>query len=144
MIGPPSNGEGDGGGIGTGKGGGFLDGTGEGDDTGDDFGRHGGPPGDGASPLERSLATAPVILNSPRPGYTEQARLDKTQGVVQVRVLFGANGRVKQANVLRGLPNGLDAKAIEAVHAFDFRPARDARGNPVDAWLTVKVRFTIR
>jgi hypothetical protein len=45
---------------------------------------------------------------------------------------------------MRGLPHGLDEKAIEAVYGFDFRPARNSNGIPVDSWLTVRVRFTIR
>jgi TonB family protein len=144
-AGPQSNGEGTGGGIGRGEGGGFLNGVGLGDDDGTDFGRRGGAPGARPpSDREPAPASAPVILNSPRPAYTEAARHEKTQGEVHVRVLFGANGRVKQAHVTRGLPNGLDEKAVEAVYRFDFRPARSALGVPVDAWLTVKVRFTIR
>jgi TonB family protein len=85
-----------------------------------------------------------VVLNHPRPAYTEEARREKTQGDVLVKVLFGASGRVIQARVVRGLPHGLNEKAVEAVHGFVFQPARDARGMPVDAWVTVKVRFTIR
>jgi periplasmic protein TonB len=141
--GPPSNGQGEGGGIGKGKGAGLGDGKGPGEGPGSDGDRGGGPRG-----LDRNVntapATAPVVLNNPRPAYTEEARREKTQGEVYVKALFGADGRIKQARVVRGLPHGLDEKAIEAVYRFDFRPARNSNGLPVDAWQTVKVRFTIR
>jgi TonB family protein len=142
-IGDSSNGPGGGGGIGTGGGGGFGPGVGLGEGPGLHDGRLGGLPDDDASATSR-VAVPPVVLNSPRPEYTEEARQKKTQGEVFVRVLFGSNGRVREARVLRGLPDGLNERALEAVYRFDFRPARNAAGAPLDAWMTVKVRFTIR
>ncbi len=84
------------------------------------------------------------ILNSPRPSYTAQARENGTEGNVVLRVSLGANGRVKSASVLRGLPDGLNEKAIEAAYRLEFEPARDAEGRPMDSELTVSVNFTNR
>ena len=95
--------------------------------------------------MERSAAArVSAIHNRPRPNYTEQARQNKTQGNVAVKVLLGAGGRVKSASVVRGLPDGLNEKAIEAVYQLSFTPARNAAGQPVDSWVTVTVSFTIR
>ena len=89
------------------------------------------------------VVTKARVLNNPRPAYTEQARDNGTQGSVIVRVTLGANGRVKSASVVRGLPDGLNEKAIEAVYRLEFEPARDGEGQPLDSTVTVSVNFTI-
>jgi len=145
IVGPPSDGPGEGNGIGTGKGGGVGSGKGIGAGPGEGWNTGGGGPriggGDGN---DRAVATKARILNNPRPNYTEQARVNKTQGNVLVRVTLGADGRVKAASVVRGLPDGLNEKAIEAIYKLNFQPARNGAGNPVDSSVTVTVSFTIR
>jgi TonB family protein len=59
-------------------------------------------------------------------------------------VTLGANGRVKSASVVKGLPDGLNEKAIEAAYRLSFEPARNGAGVPIDSTLTVSVNFTIR
>ena len=147
IVGPPSDGPGEGNGIGTGKGGGVGSGDGIGAGPGSGWNVGGGQPGLGGGdrdPNSRTIATKARILNSPRPNYTEQARQNKTQGNVVVRATLGADGRVKTASVVRGLPDGLNEKAIEAVYKLSFTPARNAAGNPVDSTISVSVNFTIR
>ncbi len=139
-----SNGPGEGGATGTGKGTGWGAGNGRGEGEGEGEGRGGGPGGPGAEDATRRLARPAVILNAPRPEYTEEARREKTQGAVKVAVLLGADGTVRSARVTGGLPNGLNEKAIVAVHKLQFRPATDASGRPVDSWISVTVHFTIR
>jgi protein TonB len=139
-----SDGPGSNGGAGTGD----RAGWGPGHDRGagpDETDGAGGPAGPGGRP-ERDvpLATRAVILNAPRPAYTDLAREHHTQGTVQVRVLLGADGRVKQARVHHGLPDGLDERAIAAVYELRFRPATGRDGRAVDSWVTVSVNFTIR
>jgi protein TonB len=146
IEGPPSDGPGEGNGIGTGKGGGVGGGDGRGVGPGNGMNMGGGDPslGGGDQEAARRVVSKVQILNNPRPAYTEVARQNKTQGKVVVKVLFGGNGRVKQASVVRGLPDGLNEKAIEAVHLFSFVPAKNGMGQPVDQWQTVSVNFTIR
>lgn len=142
----PSDGPGTDGGIGTGRKGG----VGAGEDPGKINGRNGGPSGPGLDPLvgerqpESAVATKARILNTPRPSYTELARENRTEGVVQVRVVLGADGRVRNATVTKGLPHGLNERALVAVSAIQFTPARNAAGRAVDSSITVSVRFTIR
>lgn len=146
--GPESDGSGKGGNYGSGAGSGVGGGDGRGEGAGQGFGRGGGPGGNGGGGDggggSRVVATKARVLNSPRPAYTEQARQNKTQGNVVVRVTLGANGRVKSASVVRGLPDGLNEKAIEAAYRLSFEPARNAAGVPIDSTLTVSVNFTIR
>lgn len=145
VVGPPSDGPGKGSGIGTGEGGGVGPGKGIGAGPGEGWNAGGGQPGlGGADRASNAVATKAVITNRPRPNYTEQARQNKTQGSVTVRVLLGGNGRVKSASVVRGLPDGLNEKAIEAVYKLTFTPARNGAGQPIDSWVSVNVGFTIR
>ena len=148
VVGPPSDGPGRGGGIGTGSGGGVGSGGGQGAGPGNGWNMGGGDPrlggGTGADVNRNKVVSKIKILNSPRPNYTEQARQNKTQGNVSVRALFGADGRIKQARVVKGLPDGLNEKAIEAVYRISFQPARNGAGSAVDQWMVISVNFTIR
>jgi TonB family protein len=147
IEGPPSDGPGEGHGIGTGKGGGVGSGDGIGAGPGSGWNIGGGDPRLGGGTGDQNDKTAvskAVILNSPRPSYTEQARINKTQGTVTVRALLGANGSVKSASVVRGLPDGLNEMALQAVYRLQFRPARNGAGQPVDQWMSVQITFTLR
>jgi TonB family protein len=88
-------------------------------------------------------ATQPVLLNNPMPSYTSKARDAKVQGVVHLRVLIGADGTVKRARVMIGLPCGLSYQAIEAALRLLFKPAT-LNGQPVAFWKNVIVEFRLR
>lgn len=86
----------------------------------------------------------PILLNQPRPFYTEEARRNKVQGVVRVRILIDASGAVKEVVVTRGLPDGLSEQAIRAAYQMRFKPAMK-NGQPVSYWLSnVEVEFNLR
>lgn len=142
----PSDGPGHDGGAGTGEGPGWGPGKGPGKGPGE-VGGPGGPGGDPAGGRRDRVAEVSVkarILNAPRPAYTEEARRNRTEGAIKVRVLLGANGRIRNASVVSGLPHGLNERALVAVASLQFTPARDARGVAIDSWITVSVLFTIR
>ncbi|HJQ25984.1 MAG TPA: TonB family protein [Blastocatellia bacterium] len=146
VPGPPSPGPGTGGGIGTGSGGGVGSGDGTGAGPGHGYNMGGGNPSLGGGD-RNAVATVvdqkPVPLNSPQPRYTEEARKNKIQGVVIARVLVGADGAVKQARIVRGLPDGLDEQAIQAAYQLRFRPAMKA-GQPIAFWVPVQIEFNLR
>jgi periplasmic protein TonB len=148
VLGPPSAGPGTGGGIGSGTGGGVGSGDGQGLGPGRGGGTGGGdfrPGGGDFNPdgSARSVDSRPVQLNSLRPNYTEQARVNKIQGVVRVRLLVGADGGVKQVRVTSGLPDGLNEEAILAVKQLRFKAAMK-NGQPVAYWLNAEVAFNLR
>jgi TonB family protein len=120
VPGPPSAGPGSGGGMGSGSGGGMGSGDGTGVGPGHGYNMGGGNPrlggGTGNPGIATNVDTKPVPLNNPRPNYTEDARKNKVQGTVRVRVLVGADGSVKQVKVLSGLPDGLNEEAIRAAY----------------------------
>jgi TonB family protein len=91
-------------------------------------------------PPATAVDSQPVMLNSPQPRYTDEARLRKVSGAVTLRVLVGADGSVKEAIVISGLPYGLDEQAIQAVYQARFKPAMKD-GRPVEFWFRIVIEF---
>jgi TonB family protein len=99
-----------------------------------------GGTGDGPA---TSVDTKPIPLNSPQPRYTEEARNNKIEGNVTLRILVGTDGQVHQVRVVRGLPDGLDDQAIQAAYQLRFKPAMKG-GNAVAYWQTISIEFNLR
>lgn len=144
----PSEGPGSDGGIGTGSRSGIGVGDGPGFDQGAGGNTNGGPKqigGNSKHPASQAAVDQrPILLNQPRPLFTEEARQHKIQGVVRVRILVDAKGRVAEVVVTRGLPDGLNEQAILAAYQMRFTPAM-RNGQPVSYWLSnVEVEFNLR
>jgi len=86
--------------------------------------------------------SAPVLIYSAAAEYTEQAKKDKVGGIVRINFWVDEQGRVKHVRVLRGVGNGLDEKAVEAVKQYKFKPAMEG-GEPVLVELNTEVNFKI-
>jgi len=65
----------------------------------------------------------PLILYREKAQYTQEAKDNKVEGTVVLRVVFGADSQIKNIEVVRGLPHGLTEKAIEAAKKIRFEPA---------------------
>lgn len=144
----PSAGPGSDGGMGSGSKGGMGPGSGPGVGEGDGGNVGGKEFHLGVRPRatgEQAIVDVrPVLLNAPRPFYTEEARKNKVQGVVRVRVLVDAGGDVRQVVVTRGLPDGLSDQAVRAAYQMRFRPALKD-GRQVSYWLgNVEIEFNLR
>jgi TonB family protein len=115
-------------------------GTGQGTNAGSDPqpGRHQPAPAN-AAPVD----TRPVVQNSVQPRYTEEARQNQTQGIVELRILIDEEGKVKQARVTRGLPDGLIEQAMAAAYQLRFKPAT-RNGQAVSFWQAIDVEFNLR
>jgi TonB family protein len=152
----PSDGPGSGGGQGTGHGTGQGpgDGKGHGPGYGENTGNGrpiyggGGRGGSGDNLDLNRIYRAPevtrraVITHRPEPNFTEAARLNNVTGVVRLRAVLTAGGQVTSISVLKGLPDGLTEKAIEAARQIRFTPAqRDGRA--VSQWVTIEYNFNI-
>ncbi|MBA2339552.1 MAG: TonB family protein [Pyrinomonadaceae bacterium] len=88
------------------------------------------------------LSTPATILSKPPAVYTKQARRHSTAGVVLVRVVLAATGRVTRVEVLKGLPDGLTENAISAACRIKFKPAmKDDR--PVAQQVVAEYTFKI-
>ena len=74
--------------------------------------------------------------------YTAEAREERIQGVVILRLQIDEAGSVTDAEVLKGLPLGLSEAAVAAARQWRFDPAtRD--GAPVAAQRNVVVEFRL-
>ena len=128
IVGPPSMGNGRGTGLGSGDGSGL--GPGSGGNTG------GGPRRIGGG------VSAPQVIFSVEPEFSEEARKAKVAGNVLVNLWVDTSGNPSHVRVIRGVGMGLDEKAIEAVRQYKFRPAME-NGKPVLVELNIEVNFQI-
>lgn len=119
-------GAGNGGGIGSGIGGGLGPGSG---------GNYGG----GVMTVGGGVS-APQLIHSVEPEFTNEARAARYQGVVSIQLIVDRNGNPENLQVLKHLGMGLDQKALEAVRQYQFRPAM-YQGHPVPVRLVVDVNF---
>jgi TonB family protein len=141
---PPSPGPGSGGGIGRSSGTGVGGGTGGGAGPGSGGNIGGGNMGlGGGRSVETMTATLrPTILYREKAKYTEEARQNKIQGTVVLNVVFNVNGTISDIRVIRGLPDGLTEKAIEAAKKIRFNPAVKS-GTPVSVKGNLEFSFNL-
>lgn len=86
--------------------------------------------------------SAPVLIYSVEPEFSEEARKAKVAGNVLVNLWVDTNGLPSHVRVIRGVGMGLDEKAKEAVMQYRFKPAME-NGKPVLVELNVEVNFQI-
>jgi periplasmic protein TonB len=84
----------------------------------------------------------PTKLKDVRPVYPPIAQSARVSGVVIIEATIGADGRVKDAKVLRSIPL-LDQAALDAVKQWQFTPTL-LNGVPVPVIMTVTVNFTLQ
>ena len=103
------------------------------------------PPGPGAAGALSigGEVDPPVKLFAPQPGYTEEARQARVQGVVILQAVIDALGEVTHIKVLKGLPQGLADAAVETVSTWRFRPAT-LKGEPVPVYYNFTVNFSLQ
>ncbi len=132
-----SQGPGAGGGAGTGRGTGLGEGDGSGIGAGSGGGTGGGPYRAGAG------ITPPALIHEVKPDYAEDARRRGLTGDVLLEIVVQRDGTVGDVRVLQGLGGGLDQRAVTAVRAWRFSPARRF-GAPVDVLVEVAIEFKLR
>nr|WP_284710904.1 energy transducer TonB [Desulfovibrio aminophilus] len=86
----------------------------------------------------------PRLLRRIDPRYPEAARRQGVHGKVVLKFLVGADGRVRDIEVVEAEPPGaFEQAAVEAVSRWEFSPAM-LRGRPVAVWMRVPVSFRLR
>src|ERR1700722_232039 len=83
----------------------------------------------------------PACAYCPAASYDQRAVGHSYQGTVLLSVIVGADGRASNIVVLKALPYGLTARAVEAVSSWKFKPARDPHGSPAAVRQIVEVTF---
>ena len=77
--------------------------------------------------------------------YPEQAKKDGVQGRVMVQYTIGTDGVVRDAQVLRGVREDLDAEALRVVSASPkWEPGYNADGKPVPVHFTMPVVYKLQ
>ncbi|MEA2235690.1 MAG: hypothetical protein QOC81_414 [Thermoanaerobaculia bacterium] len=85
---------------------------------------------------------APIVINRVEPSYTEAAKKSRIHGIVILEVIIDRTGVVKDAQVLKPLPFGLDQAAVDAVKQWRFKPGT-LNGQPVDVIFNLTLNFRL-
>jgi periplasmic protein TonB len=123
-------------GFGSGMGGGIGVGNGSGTGVGGGGGFGGGVMSVGGG------VSAPEVIHSVEPEFTEEARKANFQGTVSIQLIVDPQGNPQDVRVLRRLGMGLDQKAVDAVRQYKFKPAM-YQGHPVAVQLVIEVDFRL-
>ena len=98
------------------------------------------PPSTSNSPERNSEPARVVVSTRPVPEYQPIPDIQvRETSTVRLELTVGADGRVREVNVLQGIP-GQTSKIISTVQTWRFRPATE-NGNPVSAPFTVDLSF---
>jgi protein TonB len=125
-----SLGNGSGMGLGSGNGNGY--GPGSGWNIGGGLARVGGG------------VSAPVVIHSVDPEFSEEARRAKYQGICTVTLIVDAQGNPQNPHVTHALGMGLDEKAIDAIKQYKFKPAYDKDSKKtVAVMVSIEINFRI-
>ena len=82
------------------------------------------------------------LQNRPFPDYPDAAKGRGITGVVVLKCVFAANGKVTNIRVVQGLPYGLTERAIEAAKKIKFIPATKD-GKFVSMWMQLEYNFNL-
>jgi protein TonB len=129
-----SQGMGSGSGFGHGLGGGIGMGQGTGAGPGSGGGYGGGLMSVGGG------VSAPQVIHSIQPEFTDEARRANYEGTVSIQLIVDSQGVPQDIRATRHLGMGLDQMAIDAVRQYRFRPAM-YQGHPVSVQMVIEVDF---
>ena len=129
-----SQGKGGGSGFGQGIGGGMGAGRGSGAGPGSGGGYGGGLMSVGGG------VSAPQVIHSVEPEFTDDARRANYQGSVSIKLIVDSQGNPQDVRLASHLGMGLEEKAIEAVRQYKFTAAM-YQGHPVSVQIIMDVDF---
>ena len=82
------------------------------------------------------------VISKPPVQYTNEARAQRVQGDVVLRVTFTAAGQVQVQGVVHGLGHGLDEEARRVAQQIRFHPAT-RNGQAVDTTTNITITFQL-
>jgi TonB family protein len=94
------------------------------------------------APTDTPKSTNLEVVSKPPVRYTDDARAQKIQGDVVLRVTFTANGQVVVQSVVHGLGHGLDEEARRVAQQIHFHPAT-RNGQAVDLTTNITITFQL-
>ena len=102
------------------------------------------PPPSGPKVVFIPYDDPPVAMAPIRPIYPEIAQEAGIEGVIVVQAFIDEKGRVKETQILKGVPNtGLDEAAMDAIRKTRFKPAKQ-RERSVGVWISIPVNFRLK
>jgi TonB family protein len=81
-----------------------------------------------------------TIVDSPAAFYTEEARVNKVNGEVRLRLVLSNDGTVRNIFPIKSLSHGLTESAMEAARQIKFQPAI-RNGGPASQFATFVYEF---
>jgi len=99
-----------------------------------------------SSPAERTVfgsgevQTSARVIETPLAEYTDEARKAKTHGDVRLRMVFAADGTVRNIFPIKALGHGLTDSAMKAARQIKFEPAI-RNGQPASQFVTLVYEF---
>jgi len=84
--------------------------------------------------------SAPQVIHSVEPEFTEEARRADYEGSVAIQLIVDSQGNPQDVRIVHHLGMGLDARAIAAVRQYKFKPAL-YQGHPVAVQMVIEVGF---
>ena len=87
--------------------------------------------------------TQPTLIHNVQPQYTQEAKLERVQGTIEIVITVKADGTVEFVRFNKTLGYGLDEKAREAVEQWLFSPGTKD-GKPVGVTTSVSINFSLR
>lgn len=90
------------------------------------------------SPAE--VTTPAVILSNPKPQYPREAGKFDVSGTIELSMVLGADGKVRDLQLVKGLSQGQNTAALRAARGIKFLTAK-RNGEPVAQSYTVEYPF---
>jgi protein TonB len=86
--------------------------------------------------------TKPKPLGSLQVEYPDKARADGVEGRIQVKIVVGADGAVRDVQVVQSIEPSLDATVLAVLRTWKFAPATHC-GKPAEGSLAWAQRFEL-
>lgn len=94
--------------------------------------------------VQSGRLTEPRLIFQEKPEYPAEARKKEIEGWVHVRILISLEGSVDEIEILSARPEGVFEESLHAaLPAWQFTPAKDGSGKPIEFWKEFKYRFVL-
>lgn len=128
---------------GTGEPRGDENGGGGGDPLGKEGGIGDGPPGEGGPLNPGGEVRAARVVRRVEPRYPTTMLPGRFAAVVTVRCIIDRNGRIRDPEIIQSSWAPFNQAVLDAVRQWTFAPGT-MRGQPVDTWFELTVKFQVR
>jgi TonB family protein len=85
----------------------------------------------------------PQRVHTPDPSYNDLARAARIQGTCVLEVVISREGRVVQIHPTKLIGYGLDEDAYNVLKGWEFTPAKDKDGKPVNIVVPIEISFRL-